>query len=109
MKTLASTNGLAIEIETLKNAATVYRAINHKLRQQMMRLIHQKGSITVTEIYRKLRLEQSVASQHLGILRRAAFVKTERAGKQIYYSVNMEKLNIVQQITEVMLLSVPAK
>ena len=48
--------------------------------------------MTVTEIYVKLRLEQSVASQHLAILRKAGFVKTERDGKFIYYSVNTERL-----------------
>jgi DNA-binding transcriptional ArsR family regulator len=48
--------------------------------------------MTVTEIYVKLRLEQSVASQHLAILRKAGFVDTLRDGKFIYYSVNYERL-----------------
>ena len=68
------------------------RAINHKLRQQILKLIDESGKMTVTEIYVKLRLEQSVASQHLAILRKAGFVKTERDGKFIYYSVNTERL-----------------
>jgi DNA-binding transcriptional ArsR family regulator len=70
----------------------VLRAINHKLRQQILKLIDENGKMTVTEIYVKLRLEQSVASQHLAILRKAGFVKTEREGKFIYYSVNAERL-----------------
>lgn len=70
----------------------VLRAINHKLRQQILKLIDESGKMTVTEIYVKLRLEQSVASQHLAILRKAGFVKTERDGKFIYYSVNTERL-----------------
>jgi DNA-binding transcriptional ArsR family regulator len=70
----------------------VLRAINHKLRQQILKLIDESGKMTVTEIYVKLRLEQSVASQHLAILRKAGFVKTERDGKFIYYSVNQERL-----------------
>lgn len=70
----------------------VLRAINHKLRQQILKLIDESGRMTVTEIYVKLRLEQSVASQHLAILRKAGFVKTERDGKFIYYSVNTERL-----------------
>ena len=70
----------------------VLRAINHKLRQQILKLIDESGRMTVTEIYVKLRLEQSVASQHLAILRKAGFVKTERDGKFIYYSVNTDRL-----------------
>ena len=64
---------LKIDVLTLKKAALVLRAVNHKLRQQILKLIHQKGRITVTEIYVKLRLEQSVASQHLAILRKAGW------------------------------------
>lgn len=71
----------------------ILRAVNHKLRQQIMKLIDENGRMTVTEIYVKLRLEQSVASQHLAILRKAGFVKTDRDGKFIYYSINTDRLN----------------
>lgn len=83
---------LKIDVLQLKKAALVLRAVNHKLRQQILKLIHQNGKMTVTEIYIKLRLEQSVASQHLAILRKAGYVTTSRDGKFIYYSVNEERL-----------------
>jgi DNA-binding transcriptional ArsR family regulator len=85
-------SSLNVDLYNLKKAAMVLRAINHKLRQQILKLIDENGKMTVTEIYVKLRLEQSVASQHLAILRKAGFVKTERDGKFIYYSVNAERL-----------------
>jgi DNA-binding transcriptional ArsR family regulator len=88
---------LKIDLLQLKKAALILRAINHKLRQQILKLIHQKERITVTEIYVKLRLEQSVASQHLAILRKAGFVTTERDGKFIYYSVNSQRLQEVNR------------
>ena len=68
------------------------RAINHKLRQVILQLIGDRDKITVTEIFLHLRLEQSVASQHLAILRKSGFVKTKREGKFIYYSVNRQRL-----------------
>jgi DNA-binding transcriptional ArsR family regulator len=89
MENFSSVN---VDLYNLKKAAMVLRAINHKLRQQILKLIDESGRMTVTEIYVKLRLEQSVASQHLAILRKAGFVKTERDGKFIYYSVNTERL-----------------
>jgi DNA-binding transcriptional ArsR family regulator len=49
-----------------KKAALILRSINHKLRQQIIKLLDENQKMTVTEIYVKLRLEQSVASQHLG-------------------------------------------
>lgn len=83
---------LKVDLLNVKKAALVLRAMNHKLRQQILKLINEQDKITVTEIYVKLRLEQSVASQHLAILRKAGFVNTVRDGKFIYYSVNHKRL-----------------
>lgn len=94
---------LMIEVIQNKKAAMVLRAINHGLRQQILRLLHSNGKMIVTDLYVKLRLEQSVASQHLAILRKAGFVKTERDGKNIYYSVNYLRLNQVQEISKAMI------
>lgn len=98
--TVASSAELRIDVIQLKKAALILRAVNHKLRQQIMKLIHQNGKMTVTEIYVKLRLEQSVASQHLAILRKAGFVTTLRDGKFIYYSVNYDRLDQVHGIVQ---------
>jgi len=87
-------NGSSLKVDFLnvKKAALILRALNHKLRQQILKLIDEQGKITVTELYVTLRLEQSVASQHLAILRKAGFVTTSREGKFIYYSINSARL-----------------
>lgn len=78
-----------------KKASLILRSINHKLRQQIIKLLDESHKMTVTELYVKLRLEQSVASQHLAILRRAGIVSTTREGKFIYYNVNYSRLTEV--------------
>jgi DNA-binding transcriptional ArsR family regulator len=96
--------GDAVKIDFLqvKKAAITLRAINHKLRQQMLRLLEEHKKMTVTEIYVQLRLEQSVASQHLAILRRAGIVRTDREGKFIFYSINTERLaHINSQVIDI--------
>jgi DNA-binding transcriptional ArsR family regulator len=100
-----SVNGalLKVDLQNVKKAALVLRAINHKLRQQILKQIDEQGRMTVTELYVKLRLEQSVASQHLAILRKAGFVKTERDGKFIYYSVNADRMEELNQFVEELL------
>ena len=98
-----TTKEIDIEVNKLKKGAMLLRAINHKLRQQILQLIHKKGRMTVTEIYVKLRLEQSVTSQHLAILRRANFVVTERDGKYIFYSVNYQQLKHVHHTVDKLL------
>jgi DNA-binding transcriptional ArsR family regulator len=94
---------LKVDLLSVKKASLILRAINHKLRQQILKLIDEQGKITVTEIYVKLRLEQSVASQHLAILRKAGFVRTERDGKFIYYTVNPVRLDDLNKFVESLL------
>jgi DNA-binding transcriptional ArsR family regulator len=98
-------NGTPLKVELLnvKKAALILRAVNHKLRQQILKLIDEHGKVTVTELYMKLRLEQSVASQHLAVLRKAGFVKTTRDGKFIYYSVNASRLQELNKFVEELL------
>ncbi|PZP47236.1 MAG: transcriptional regulator [Pseudopedobacter saltans] len=83
---------LPIDYFQLKKAAMILRAMNHKLRLNIIQLIDQHKKLTVTEIYVKLRMEQSVASQHLAILRKANIVLTEREGKFIYYTLNYGRI-----------------
>ena len=89
---------IKIDYYNVKKAALILRALNHKLRQQLVKLIEEKKKITVTEIYVQLRLEQSVASQHLAILRKAGIVTTERDGKFIYYLINHKRIDEISRI-----------
>ena len=92
-----------VDLLNVKKAGLILRAVNHKLRQQILKLIDEHGRMTVTELYVKLRLEQSVASQHLAILRKAGFVKTVRDGKFIFYSVNTDRLKELNIFVEQLL------
>lgn len=94
---------LKVDLLEVKKAALVLRALNHKLRQQILKLIDESGKMTVTELYVKLRLEQSVASQHLAILRKAGFVTTERDGKFIYYTVNTNRIQEMNRFVKELL------
>ncbi len=96
----SSDNVLKINYHNLKKAALVLRALNHKLRQQILTLVETEKKITVTEIYVRMRLEQSVASQHLAILRRAGIVSTQRDGKFIYYTVNYKRIDEITSLVD---------
>ena len=91
---------LDIDYYNIKKAALVFRALNHALRQQVIKTIHENKRITVTELYVKLRLEQSVASQHLAILRKAGIVFTLRHGKFIYYSINYSRIQEINRYSK---------
>ncbi|MBK6273940.1 MAG: metalloregulator ArsR/SmtB family transcription factor [Chitinophagales bacterium] len=91
---------LRIDYQVLRKSVLVLRAVNHKLRQEMIKIIEAEGKITVTELYIKLRLEQSVASQHLALLRRAGVVITTREGKFIYYSVDNSRIKEISRLLQ---------
>ena len=95
---------IKLDYGMLRRAVLTLRAVNHPLRKQIITLIESRKKMPVTDVYAKLKIEQSVASQHLAILRRAEIVKTERDGKFIYYSVNKKRVaeinSIIQQLAQ---------
>jgi DNA-binding transcriptional ArsR family regulator len=93
-------NVLQINYHNIKKASLILRSLNHKLRQQILKIIYEEKKITVTEIYVKLRLEQSVASQHLAILRKAGIVTTQREGKFIYYTINDKRVEAIERFVK---------
>ncbi|MBP6732464.1 MAG: helix-turn-helix transcriptional regulator [Chitinophagales bacterium] len=84
----------------LKKAVLTLRAINHPLRKKLISLLEDRRKMTVTEIYNLLKIEQSVASQHLAILRRAEIVTTKREGKFIFYGVNKRRIAEITELVE---------
>jgi|SRR5215218_8348663 len=86
------------ELLKLKKASIIFRALNHPLRQQILRLLHQHGRLRVTELFIKLRLEQPVVSQHLGLLRNAGLVQADKQGKFVFYSVNYARLKQLEEL-----------
>jgi len=95
-KTNSKENGLEIELDELKKAALTLRAINHKVRQNILNLIHKNKEVTVSEIYNRLKLEQSLTSAHLAVLRKAGIVRTRRQGQSIHYSINYNHIKQIE-------------
>ena len=100
VQTDSSVESIKLDYVAVRSAAMTLRAINHKLRQQIIKLLEENDRMNVTDIYVKLRLEQSVASQHLAILRRADIVITERDGKFIHYRLNHDRIAAVAEFVK---------
>lgn len=93
----SSTPFSLINLEEVKKAAAVLRGLNHKTRQDILNLLETHKGIKVTDIYKKLKKEQSLTSSYLAILRRAGVVTTKRDGQIIYYSVDHKRLAEVEK------------
>lgn len=90
---------VSINNEKLQHSSEILRALAHPLRMKILEFIDQNDTINVNKIYNTLKLEQSITSQHLRILRLAGLVKTERDGKFIHYSLDYSTIgNTVKAI-----------
>lgn len=76
--------------EKLSYSCELMRALAHPLRLKILEYIDGHGVINVNKIYHTLKIEQSITSQHLRILRLAGVVDAERDGKYMKYSINYE-------------------
>lgn len=78
---------IEIDIDKLEMAAGKLRAISHPMRIAIIDLLSQKESLSVTEIYQSLDIEQATASHHLNILKSKNVLVSRRTGKKIFYSL----------------------
>jgi len=74
-------------ISIIKDRHSLYKALNNKRYQIVMVSIAQHGSISVTDLYLTLRMEQPVCSQILRGLRKVGLVQTNKIGKNVFYSL----------------------
>lgn len=74
--------------EKLQYSAILMKALAHPLRLKILEFIDLQGVINVNKIYNTLKIEQSVTSQHLKLLRMAGVVKARKDGKFMHYEIN---------------------
>lgn len=76
--------------DKLDYSVELMKALAHPLRLQILEFIDGQGTINVNKIYNTLKIEQSITSQHLRILRLAGVVNAKREGKFIRYHINYD-------------------
>lgn len=81
--------------DRLRTSLNIVSALAHPLRLDILNVIGANQELSVSEIHKALKIEQALASQQLRILRLAQLVKTRRAQKFIYYSLNYSTINLV--------------
>jgi len=80
------------DYDKLQYSATLMKALAHPLRLKILEYIDSQGVINVNNIYNTLKLEQSVTSQHLRLLRLAGVVNARKEGKFVKYDINYSVL-----------------
>lgn len=83
-------------------AKAILNTLSHDLRMKILATIEAEKEMSVTPIYKKLKIEQSVASQHLALLKKAGFVTANKVGRYVMYSVNRKRINEIAALSEQM-------
>lgn len=92
------TTSLPVDVSLVKDTALILRAILNKFRLEILEIIHEKKSVSVTAIYTALKYTQAVTSQQLRILRDAGIVNNVKKGKEVLYSINYPRLEQIQAL-----------
>lgn len=83
--------------ERLQLSLELVRALAHPLRLKILEYIDAHGTTHVNSIYNSIKVEQSVTSQHLRIMRKAGVLNARREGKFVFYSIDYD---IVSRISK---------
>jgi ArsR family transcriptional regulator len=75
----------------MKTPITFAKALADSTRQTIMELLCCQW-LNVSDIVARLNVTQPTVSHHLGILRSAGLVNVQREGKQVFYTLNQEKV-----------------
>lgn len=74
--------------EKLQLSSNIVKALAHPLRLKILEYIDRKGNVNVNKIYTALKIEQSITSQHLRVLRMAGIVNSDKDGKFVHYAID---------------------
>lgn len=83
--------------EDINNIAEVFKALGHPARIQIMNILLSRDSCSCGNIVEVLPLAQSTVSAHLLELKKAKLVNITFSGKSSIYSVEKDKLNVLNQ------------
>jgi DNA-binding transcriptional ArsR family regulator len=87
--------------EEVERAANMIKAISHPMRLAILGYLGDGNQLSVTEIHSLLKIEQSTASHHLGILKDKGILASVRKGKNTLYYLKRKNLStLVKCISE---------
>jgi len=87
--------------DEVERAANMIKSISHPMRLAILGYLGDGNQLSVTEIHNLLKIEQSTASHHLGILKDKGILASVRNGKNTLYYLKRKNLSkLVRCISE---------
>lgn len=96
---MASPKVRLTDLEALGEAAECLRILAHPHRLRMIQLMLQ-GEYTVGELAESCDLPSAMASEHLRLMQRCGFLKSEKDGRKVFYTVAEPHLKSILKCIE---------
>jgi len=78
-----------LQLDELEKAAFILKSIAHPSRLAIIKILSQQEWYAVSEISDKLKMEQSLTSHHLNILKMKGVLESKRDGKSVKYKLRL--------------------
>ena len=102
-RTCDPTLELRVQTEEAEMFATLFKALSHPVRVQMLDLISQgEGQTCACDIERHFELTQPTISHHLKVLRDAGLITSESHGVWVHHRVNPAKVTALRHLLATM-------
>jgi len=79
-----------LDVNKLKVAASILRVVSHHTRLEIIHLLDQHDTLTVSEMMSIIDIDQSGLSHHLIKMRRSGVVVANKVGRNIHYSLEIK-------------------
>jgi ArsR family transcriptional regulator len=76
-----------LSADAVAAAAEMLRTLAHPMRLRIVDALNTEGEMPVCQITDYLKISQAATSQHLNHMRRVGLLRSERRGKEMWYSV----------------------
>ena len=76
-----------LSAEAIGSAAEMLRTLAHPMRLRIIDLLNSADELPVSGITEYLGIAQAATSQHLNHMKRVGLIRSERRGKEVWYSV----------------------
>ena len=80
-----------LSAEAVGHASEMLRILAHPMRLRIVDALNAAGELPVGAITEHLGIAQAATSQHLNHMRRVGLVRSERRGKEVWYSIADER------------------
>ncbi|MEI6748832.1 MAG: metalloregulator ArsR/SmtB family transcription factor [Bacteroidales bacterium] len=91
-----------IDSRKVKTSLSVIQCLTSPCRLEMIRLLKTYGKMNVTQMTGMVNIQQPVTTKHLTLLHKAGYLKRERKGNKIYYSLVKSRLDMIALVSNML-------